>query len=154
MAREALERRYALQKRPEIGFTLIELMIVVAIVAILAAVAYPAYMEYVRKARRTDATVALLELVQFMERYYTTNGRYTKVDGTYPGLPYDESPKDGGSKYYNLRLNAPASSSSYTLYAIPKNAQLNDRCAMLSIDHLGVKKVTGGTGTADECWGN
>jgi len=154
MARETLERRCALKKRPDIGFTLIELMIVVAIVAILAAVAYPSYIEYVRKARRTDATVALLELVQFMERYYTTNGRYTQADGTYPALPYNQSPKDGGSKYYNLSLNVPADSTSYTLYAAPKNAQSNDKCAILSIDYLGVKAVTGGTSTVDECWGN
>ncbi|TNG02133.1 MAG: prepilin-type N-terminal cleavage/methylation domain-containing protein [Gammaproteobacteria bacterium] len=44
------------------GFTLIELMIVVAIIGILAAIAYPAYNDYVRKARRADGLTALTNL--------------------------------------------------------------------------------------------
>ena len=62
-------------KKHSAGFTLIELMIVVAIIAIIAAVAFPSYQEHVRKTRRADAQTALLELSQFMERHYTANGR-------------------------------------------------------------------------------
>lgn len=58
------------------GFTLMELMIVVAIVGILAAIAYPSYMDSVRKSRRADAKAALSNAVQALERYYTEKNTY------------------------------------------------------------------------------
>ncbi|MDP3168247.1 MAG: type IV pilin protein, partial [Hydrogenophaga sp.] len=63
--------------RRDSGFTLIELMIVVAIIGILSAVAYPSYTEYIRRGARSEATAALLETQQFMERYYGANNRYS-----------------------------------------------------------------------------
>lgn len=130
------------------GFTLIELMITVVIVAILASVAYPSYTEHVRKARRTDATVSLLELAQFMERYYTSNGRYTAdALGNAPALPFTKSPKDGTDRFYALALNN-LTATTYTLTAVPQQA---DRCGTLTLTNTGVKQATGGT--VDECWG-
>jgi type IV pilus assembly protein PilE len=58
------------------GFTLIELMIVVAIVAILAAVAYPTYVESVRRGQRAECRSALTASLQAQERYYSTNTIY------------------------------------------------------------------------------
>ncbi len=63
------------------GFSLIELMIVVAIIAILAAVAFPSYQESVKKSRRSDAQTALLGFAQAMERHYTDNGFYCDAGG-------------------------------------------------------------------------
>ena len=67
------------------GFTLIELMIVVAIVAILASIAYPAYTDSVRKGKRAQARTALAELMQQQERYMTQRNCYlsftTATDG-------------------------------------------------------------------------
>lgn len=57
--------------RMQRGFTLIELMIVVAIVGILAAIAYPSYRDSVRKTQRTDAKVTVSRLAAGQERYYT-----------------------------------------------------------------------------------
>ena len=53
------------------GFTLIELMIVVAIVGILSAIAYPSYAEYVRRGHRADARAGLLQAQQWLERAST-----------------------------------------------------------------------------------
>ena len=55
------------------GFTLIELMIVVAIIAIIAAIAYPSYINSVVKTKRAAAEGCVSEYANYMERYYTTN---------------------------------------------------------------------------------
>ncbi len=69
--------RLTSQKLKPSGFTLTELMIVVAIVAILAAIAYPAYRDQVQKTRRSDGQVKLMEILQAQERYFTENNIYT-----------------------------------------------------------------------------
>lgn len=61
---------------PARGFTLIELMVVVAIVGILAAIAYPAYTNSVIKGKRAEGRTALLSLMQQEERYFTQNNSY------------------------------------------------------------------------------
>ena len=58
------------------GFTLIELMIVVAVVAILSSIAYPSYTEYVRRGHRAEARAGLLQGQQWLERAATATGTY------------------------------------------------------------------------------
>jgi type IV pilus assembly protein PilE len=65
-----------MMKRRQEGFTLIELMIVVAVVSILAAIAYPSYRSAVLKGKRGQGRTAILELLQQQERYMTQNNRY------------------------------------------------------------------------------
>lgn len=115
------------------GFTLIELMIVVAIIGILAAIAFPSYQNYVTKTRRADAQTALTGFATAMERYYTDN-RNTYLGaadgGADTGAPASalfpsEAPLDGATKFYDLTI-ASATRNSYTLQASPKNAQAGD----------------------------
>lgn len=73
--------KLAIARQPK-GFSLIEVMIVVAIVGLLSAVAYPSYSSYVVKSKRTDAQRAMVEYAQSMERYFTVNGFYTATKGT------------------------------------------------------------------------
>lgn len=136
------------------GFTLIELMIVVAIIGILAAIAYPSYQEHVNKTRRADAQIALMELSQFMERYYTANGRYVKADASEVDLPFTEAPKEGATKFYDLAfVNGSTNTSAYTLQAAPKagGAMANDKCGTLTLAHTGAKGQKAGA-TLAECW--
>lgn len=71
------------------GFSLIEIIIVVAIVGILATVAYPAYQDNIRKGNRTDCQGELLEAWSRMERYFYDNKTYT-VDMTDLGYSVDD----------------------------------------------------------------
>lgn len=119
------------------GFTLIELMIVVAVVAILAAIAYPSYLDHVKKTRRSDAQGALMGLANAMERYYTTNNSYAGAaaggnDTGAPAIYPDESPLDGSVKFYDLALVAPTTATGYTIRATPKNGQAGDGVLQLS----------------------
>ncbi|MCQ4322068.1 type IV pilin protein [Stutzerimonas stutzeri] len=132
------------------GFTLIELMIVVAIIGVLAAIVFPSYQEHVRKARRADAQASLFELAQFMERQYTANGTYELSDTTL--LPYDEAPRDGATKFYDLAFkNEEPTASTFVLTATPKNGMTDDRCGTLSLSNIGAKESTGDAAVTD-CW--
>jgi prepilin-type N-terminal cleavage/methylation domain-containing protein len=67
------------------GFTLIELMIVVAIVGILAAIAIPAYLDYTVKAKLTEVSAAMDALGQSASEYHAATGYFPQDDAT----PYD-----------------------------------------------------------------
>ena len=115
-------------KRKPLGFSLIELMIVVAIVGILGSIAYPSYLNQVAQSRRADAQAVLMEAAQFMERFYTENNRYHQdTGGTAVALPVQlrELPRDSGTKSYDISVQA-STASTYTLRATPKNGQIGD----------------------------
>jgi type IV pilus assembly protein PilE len=62
--------------KPNRGFTMIELMVVLAIMVALGALAYPTYVGYLTKSRRIEAQVAMIEALQQQERYYTKHNTY------------------------------------------------------------------------------
>jgi type IV pilus assembly protein PilE len=126
------------------GFTLIELMIVVAVVAILAAIAYPSYQEYIRKSRRAQAKADLVELAQLAERHHTVQNSYSGFS-----LPFTQSPREGGTAHYGLALNPEVTATSFTIVATPANGQANDRCGTLSLNQAGVKTHSEGP---SDCW--
>ena len=140
------------QRRTAVGFTLVELVIVVLIISVLAAIAYPAYQDSVVKTRRGAAKSCLLEAETFMQRYYTTNLRY---DQTLAAVPVVLPPCAAGTdvtNHYVVALTAVAPRA-YTLTATPQGLQLakDTDCGTLSVNSLGVKTRTG-SGTLDYCW--
>lgn len=131
------------------GFTLIELMIVLAIVGILAMVAYPSYMESVKRGQRSSARTSLLEAQQFMERFYAANSRYTtdEAGSVSPTLPARLLAVPAEAPRYNLSVVATLNG--YTLTATPIGT---DICGDLTLTHTGVKGRSASEPTVAECW--
>lgn len=136
------------------GFTLIELMIVVAIIAIIAAIAYPSYIKSVTKTKRSAAEACLSEYANYMERFYTTNLRYDKDSAgnaiALPALDCSTAQNTGNDYQYTLPV---VTASTFTLTATPIGAQLSrdTQCGALSVDQTGAHTITG-TGTVADCW--
>lgn len=128
------------------GFTLIELMVVVAVVAILAAIAIPSYQEQVRKSRRGQAQADLVELTQRAERSHTVNNTYANFWASVPA-DHRVSPRSG-TAYYNVGISNVAANT-FTLTATPIGPQAVDRCGVMTINQTGRK--THSIGQDDEC---
>jgi len=126
------------------GFTLVEIMIVVAIIGVLASIAYPSYMNYVRQAARSDAKAVLMETVQFMERYYTTNNTYVGAEALSAVSPKGAS---GSKVRYNISFSAGPAATSFTLQAVPAGSQTSDSCGTLTLSNTGAQ-----TPTTSGCW--
>ncbi|WP_454831864.1 type IV pilin protein [Pseudoxanthomonas wuyuanensis] len=132
-------------KRAAAGFTLIELMIVVAVVAILAAVAYPSYQEQVRKSRRAQAKADIVEYAQLAERFFTVNNTYVGFDN---GLPIQSPREAGATAHYGL--NFATTQSTFTITANAQGGQAEDKCGNLSLTQSGVKGNS--AGELKDCW--
>ena len=163
-----MQLRIAARLRRPAGFTLVELMVVVAIATILFAIAVPSYISYIRQSRRTEARTAVLDLAGREERFFSTNG--ASYSTTASQLGYAALPTAIGSGYYQLTVCAPANANctaglgmpnpppapSYTVVATPVagQSQASDaQCTAFAVDSAGQQFATGSGGTA-YCWAN
>lgn len=136
------------------GFTLIEVMIVVAIVAILAAIAMPSYQEYLRKGKRAEARAALMELMQQQERYATQRNTYKELALAQTGTSFKTWSGDSGLSNASYKLSAKGCSQEQPINVCvvlsAEPTQADPDVGVLTFDSLGNKACTG---TKKElCW--
>lgn len=152
-------------KTAQRGFTLIELMVVVAIIAILASIAYPSYTSQVRKSNRADAKIALQQAAQAQEEYFIRHYSYAK---TMKQMKYAANNADSPEGRYKVSVSAVTpvgcnglqganACSGFTLRARPvtgKGQEHDTECRTFTVNNLGVKKAlnSGNTATDDVCW--
>ena len=141
------------------GFTLLEVVIVMAIVGILALVAYPSYRDTITRAHRSDGQSALLDLANRMEQFYSEHNTYQSAQIATGGDLDVLSQSTSSGKWYTLSISN-ATDTGYFLKAIPRGAQgtLDTHCQSLTFNHLGEKNIASGpngapTKTAEFCWG-
>lgn len=143
-------RTKILMHNPSRGFTLIEVMIVVAIVGVLAAIAYPSYAEYVRRGHRAEARAGLLQAQQWLERAATATGTYPAA-GAFPSM-LNKVPND---RYEIVYATIGTPITGFTLTATPKGGQVGDKCGNFTLTNGGLRGANGVTTVTivTECWG-
>lgn len=152
--------------RRQTGFSIVELMIVIAIIGLLAGIAVPSYRDQVNKGKRTEGKAALTGAAARMERYYTQNNCYpsaacgnpTSADSatalTNAGIP-GFSGDNAAKAAYNISLSV--TPQAFTITAAPRAPFTDPLCGNLTLANTG-RKWTQSNGVADDamraegCW--
>ena len=148
-------RRYAWRVA---GFSLVEMLVVVALIGIIAAVAYPSYTQFVTRSNRTVAHSLMTQIADRQEQFFLDNKRYAAGLGELGyaaaaiSVNSDSAPVDPADpdRIYTLQL-VNTSATTFTVNAAPALSQAarDETCQTLTLTHRGQK---GHTGPGSDCW--
>lgn len=127
------------------GFTIIELMIVVAIVGILMSIAYPSYVDYLYKGSRAEAMSSLLDIANRQEQFFADNHKYSS---SFAELGVTSISESG---VFTLVLVSDGETFSATATPLDYPATEDPLCSSFTIDELG-QKTASGSGGNNTCW--
>lgn len=147
-------------KKSNAGFTMIELMIVVAIIGILARIAYPSYVKQVVKSNRSDAKIKIADVSQRMQRCFTAQSTFNPTTGlcAVKDAATAASGIASDNGYYTISIAAAdltATTFKIKATAVSGKRQANDNdCSLFQIDQTGKKLAqnAGGDDTTSTCW--
>ncbi len=128
------------------GFSLLELLIVMALVAILMASAYPSYLHHLIKTRRNQAQICLLQLAAQLEAYYNEENTYKNANLANLGInQYTDD-------YHSYELHIlDITDSGFNINATPQGQQTKDSCQTLGLNELGEQSASGAA-NPNNCW--
>lgn len=131
-------------RRSNRGFTLIEIMIVIAIIGIVITIGYPSFTEYVKKGRRADVVSNLSEQAQILERFYSKNNIYTGITGL-----------STGNDFYTITPTITDQTFLLTATRKTGTAMATDKCGDFTLTNTGVRSMNNATTglTTKDCWG-
>jgi type IV pilus assembly protein PilE len=131
-------------RRSNRGFTLIEIMIVIAIIGIVMTIAAPSLTEYVKKGRRTEVAGLLSEQAQILERFYSKNNVYTGITGL-----------STGNDFYTITPTLTDQTFLLTAARKTGTAMATDKCGDFTLTNTGVRSMVNATAglTTKDCWG-
>ena len=131
-------------RRSNRGFTLIEIMIVIAIIGIVLTISIPSYNEYVKKGRRAEVVSLLSEQAQSLERFYTKNNVSTGITGL-----------SAGNDFYTLTPTITDQTFLLTAARKAGTAMATDKCGDFTLTNTSVRSMNNATTglTTKDCWG-
>lgn len=134
------------------GFTLLEVMIVVAIIGILAAIAYPSYDEYVKRGNRSEGMAQLNDIAARQERYYAQTHTYVTASNDLGklGLKVDSGKVGSATGKYTVTVAKVDDDGGYTLTATQNFG--DTECGNLTLNALGAKGRSGSGKSINDCW--
>lgn len=131
-------------RRSNQGFTLIEIMIVIAIIGIVITIGYPSLTEYVKKGRRTEVAGLLSEQAQILERFYSKNNVYANATGL-----------SAGNDFYTITPTLTDQTFLLTATRKAGSSMASDKCGDFTLTNTGVRNMVNATSglTTKDCWG-
>ena len=131
-------------RRSNRGFTLIEIMIVIAIIGIVITIGYPSLTEYVKKGRRAEVAGLLSEQAHILERFYSKNNVYTNATGL-----------SVGNDFYTITPTLTDQTFLLTATRKAGSTMASDKCGDFTLTNTGVRSMVNATSglTTKDCWG-